>query len=379
MTDTLARTVRRAQSGFTLAELLLASVLGAMLLSALAISTFGFASALDHMEEEAGINDDADPVLRRLTKEIREAFWVQHPEPGRLVLADANGALTEYFVQDGALWVERPNGDTGVIYTGFTDFFMESASMQRKREGVPVSADGIFYAASEAGVPVALVIDGADEAQEAFALGFVAPAVPSDIPGQAPDEEQVLSVQASAFDLPIAYADLWGNETVTFKLYEGWAPGKAKPYGSLLAVVTLDGDDLPAAVSDGSGGWLPPVGLATISLSEALEPGVGYTLQVEVAGHNQLVMSAVPVASLDGHDEVALLTGGSWVVQSAVVPFNVKGPWSKTSTVVQDVISMVTLTAYPEDRPLQQRSAAVLSQALTEDPWLGIVPGESAP
>jgi hypothetical protein len=376
MTDTLARSARRAQSGFTLAELLLAAGLGAMLLSALAVSTFGFASALDHMEEEAGINDDADPVLRRLTKEIREAFLVEQPEPKLLVLTDANGAPTEYYVEDEALWVKRPNGDTGVIYTDFVDFNMESMTMPRKREGDPVSADGIFYAASATGAALALVASGSSQA---IALGFVAPAVPADVPGQAAAEEQVLSAQVSAFDLPIAFVDATGNETVTFELYEGWAPGKAKPYGSVLAVVTLDGDDLPEAQPNGSGGWLPPSGLSTISLSEALEPGVGYTLVCKVSGTNSIVMNAVAVASTADKDEVALLSGGSWVAQSAVVPFNVKGPWSKTSTEVQDVISMVTLTAYPEDRPLQQRSAAVLSQALTEDPWLGIVPGESAP
>jgi prepilin-type N-terminal cleavage/methylation domain-containing protein len=377
MTDTHARPARRAQSGFTLAELLLASVLGAMLLSALAVSTFGFASALDHMEEEAGIGDDADPVLRRLTKEVREAFWVEHPEPARLVLADANGALTEYFVSDGALWVERPNGDTGKIYTGFDAFTIDSQSMQRKREGDPVSSDGIFYAASAAGTAVSLVVAGGST--QALALGFVAPAVPADVPGQAASQEQVLSAQVAAFDLPVAFADISGNETVTFELYEGWAPGKARPYQNALAVVTVDGDDLPQAVSNGSGGWVPPAALATVSMSKVLEPGVGYTLVCKVSGSNKLVMKGVAVASTAGYDEVALLSAGSWVLQSAVVPFNVKGPWSKTSTEVQDVISMVTLTAYPTDRPLQQRSAAVLSQALTEDPWLGIVPGEPAP
>ncbi|MBM3984882.1 MAG: prepilin-type N-terminal cleavage/methylation domain-containing protein [Planctomycetes bacterium] len=374
MTDTLARAVRRAQSGFTLAELLLASVLGAMLLSALAVSTFGFASALDHMEEEAGINSDADPVLRRLTKEVREAFWVEHPEPKRLVLADANGALTEYFVQDGGLWVERPNGDTGVIYNGFEDFTIESTTMQRKREGASVSADGIFYAASAAGSAIPLVSTGSSQA---LALGFVAPAVPADIPGEAAGEEQVLAVHVSAFDLPIAFVDATGNETVTFELYEGWAPGKARPYANALEVVTLAGDDLPVAQPNGSGGWLPPASLISISMSQALEPGVGYTLLCKVAGTNSIVLKAV--ASTAGMDEVSLLDSDSWSVQSAVVPFNVKGPWSKTSTEVRDVINMVTLTAYPQDRPLQQRSAAVLSQALTKDPWLGIVPGESAP
>ena len=92
-----------------------------------------------------------------------------------------------------------------------------------------------------------------------------------------------------------------------------------------------------------------------------------------------MVLRQVAVSPSLAHDEVAKLSGSAWGVQASVVPFDVKGPWTKTSTLDYDVINLVTLTAWPTDRPLQQRSAAVLSQALTEDPWLGVVPGEIAP
>src|SRR5262245_33105900 len=78
-----------ARAGFTLAEVLLASVLGALLLTALAVNTFGFTMNLDALEEKAGVkeNPDPDPVLRRMTKDIREAYWAEMPSANELDLA----------------------------------------------------------------------------------------------------------------------------------------------------------------------------------------------------------------------------------------------------------------------------------------------------
>jgi len=374
MTDTRVLPVRARQSGFTLAELLLASMLGAMLLSSLAVTTFGFAHTLDYMEDEAGVNVDADPVLRRVTKEIREAWWVEHPEVDVLEIADANGAITTYSVLGDEFWVQRPNGDAGVLYGDFQDFTIESQTVERKREGPAVAMDGKFYQASAGGTATVLVAQGPD----AIALGFVAPAVPDDVPDVAADEEQILSVTSSTFVLPLTHYDTTGTKKVSFEIYESWAPGKARPLGSVLATATVNGTSLPAAVPSGSS-YQVPVAVSVVSLSHALEPGVGYTLVIRPLGTNKVVLKALPsVPSID-IDEVAKLSGTSWLQQAVVVPFDVRGPWTKTSTETYNVVSMVTLTAYPIDRPLQARSAAVLSQAVTEDPWLGVVPGEVAP
>lgn len=376
MTDLVAPPVRRAQAGFTLAELLLASVLGAMLLTALAVSTFGFTHTLDYMEDKAGMTDDADPVLRRITKEIREAWWVEQPSEKKLQVADANGDVTEYFIEDAKLWVKRPNGDTGFIYSDFADFTIESSTMPRKREGPVVNMDGIFSLASTSGTASTLVASGASG--EAIALAFVAPAVPGDVPGAAAEDEEVKSVQASIFDIPLSYVHLTGTNSVNFQLYESWAPGKAKPDGSSLASTNVSGSSLPAAVASG-GGWAVPTTVVAVSLSKPLDPGTGYTLVITPQGNNKVVVKKVDGAPAWDEDEVAKLSGGSWVVQSCKVPFDVKGPWTKTSTLNYDVVSLVTLTAWPTNNPLQQRSAAVLSQVMTDDPWLGVVPGEIAP
>jgi hypothetical protein len=368
---------RSSQAGFTLAETLLSSVLGALMLTSLALTTFSFTHTLDYMEDAAGVNGDADPVLRRMTKEIREAWYVEMPNADTLDIFDDQGLKTQYAVKEGtSLWVKRPNGDEGKIYGPFIDFTMDPSFVERKREGSPVNHDGIFYAASTTGTALTLVAAGSNEG---LALAFTAPQIPGDVPGQAAATEQVTDVAMSAIDLPIAWFNGTGTKKVDIALYEGWAPGKARPYSDPKASVTLDATGFPAAVF-ASGQWQVPSTTTAISLSATLQPGVGYTLIVKPQGNtNKIVMKAIPVVPSVNFDEVAKLSGGSWIAQPYVVPFDVKGPWTATSTEVTQAISMITLTAYPTDRPLQQRSAAVLTQCLTSDPWLGVVPGEVAP
>ena len=142
--------------------------------------------------------------------------------------------------------------------------------------------------------------------------------------------------------------------------------------------MNLVGTALPEA-NKTDGIWDVPTATVPIAINKALTPGVGYTLVFTVNGDNKLVFKALPVMPSIDYDETASrpYPGAAWTTEPYVVPFSVRGPWARTSTVEQQVISMVTLTAYPLDRPLQQRSAAVLSQVFTTDPWLGVVPGET--
>jgi prepilin-type N-terminal cleavage/methylation domain-containing protein len=376
MTDHSTFASLRARSGFTLPELLLASVLGAMLLSALAVTTFGFTRTLDYMEDEAGVGNDADPVLRRITKEIRESWWVEQPTSTKIEVADANGELTEYFIEDGGLWVKRPNGDTGMIYTDFVDFTIDNQMMERKREGPQVTTDGVFYQATASGTAGTIFADG--DAGESLALAFTAPGMPSEVPGVAAMDEELTSVDAAVFDIPLTYKQISGSNYVTFSIHESWGHGKAKPYGSAIASVTVGGGSLPPASTSG-GSWVVPSSNVAISLSEPLEVGTGYTLVITPLGQNIVVLQKFNVSASVDVDEVAKHNGSAWAPQAVTVPFAVRGPWTRTSTITHNVVTMVTLTAYPTNRPLQQRSAAILSQALTMDPWLGVVPGEIAP
>ena len=375
MTPFLPAPASRARAGFTLPELLLASTLGAMLLTALAVTTFGFANNLHYLEVEAGVNSDADPVLRRMTREVREAWYVEQPSAQALDIHDPEGGVTKYWVDDGELWIERPSGDSGVVYDKFQDFTIQSLYTVRKREGPLVSSDGTWYSAKQPVAAPGSIVKGQGSS---FALGFVAPVLPADIPGQAALEEEVVSVSISVVEVPIAWYHESEGNSLTVSLYESWAPGAAEPYGAALASVNVVGSALPLAHKTGEV-WDVPTTSVPISLNAALTPGVGYAVVFTVFGNNKLVLKGLPVTPSVDYDETASkpYSSSNWTTQPYVVPFSARGPWARTSTIEQQVISMVTMTAYPFDRPLQQRSAAVLSQVFTTDPWLGVVPGET--
>jgi prepilin-type N-terminal cleavage/methylation domain-containing protein len=367
------------QAGFTLPELLLASVLGAMLLTSLAVTTYGYTRNLDHMEEEAGIaGQDPDPALRLITRDIREAWWVEQVADNHIKLADTEGSFTEYYTEGSALMVKRPNGDEGVMYEPFESIMMEATYMDRYREGPSESHDGVWYSTLDAaGAPGTLSIASG----ESMALAFTAPVLPGDVPGEDEASEQIVSVQTSVFSLPLAYMAGATEKKVTFTLYESWAPGRAKPTGSSLANTVIDGALIPAASMSG-GVYAVPGQMLPVSLSAALKPGVGYTLVISTLGSgNTVVVKKLEQVAFPDDQVAKKASGGSspFVEQMSIVPFSVSGPWSTTTTVVTPVISMVSITIIPLQRPTQQRSAVVLSQCMTDDPWMGVVPGESAP
>jgi type II secretory pathway pseudopilin PulG len=366
----------RTSRGFTLAELLLASILGAMLLTALAVSTFGFTANLEHLEAKAGVGSDIDPVLRRMTREIREAWLVEHPEPQRLRLTDPDGAVTEYFVDDGNLKVTRPNGDEGVVYVGLEQFSIESGQTPRKREGPVLDHDGAWFARPAGASPVAYTVpvDGA------LALGFVAPSASQDVAGLVLADEQVTSVASSIVELPLAWVNGTAQHQLKVEIYESWAPGKAKPYGTPVATLTVPGSSIPQATG-GAGGYDVPVAMVPLALPASLTPGTGYTIVAKVLGNSQIVTQASIAMPGPLDDEIAVQTtaGGNYLVQAMTVPFNVKGAYHTTSTVESTAINRVSLSVTPTGKQSQQRSASVLGQAYTDDPWLGTVAGEIAP
>ncbi|MHC5209534.1 MAG: hypothetical protein ACYTG2_02305 [Planctomycetota bacterium] len=379
MTHTPPRTsspAARATRGFTLAELLLASVLGAMLLTSLAVSTYGFTSNLDYLEAKAGVGTDIDPVLRRMTREIREAWYVEHPEPQRLRLTHPDGSVTEYYVDGRDLVVKRPNGDEGVVYEGLDDFTIETADTLRKREGPTANRDGAWVAKPVGATPIAYTVP----VEGALALGFVAPAASEDVPGLGVTEEQVTSVASSVVELPIAWVNGTAQHQLQLDLHESWAPGKAKPDGTPLATLTVPGSSIPQAIPDANS-YQVPTAMVPLTLPASLTPGTGYTLVARVLGNSQLVTQASITAPNLLADEVAVqpTAGANYVVQSMSVPFNVKGAYQTTSTVESTVVNRVSLTVTHAGKQAQQRSASVLSQAYTNDPWLGTVPGETAP
>jgi prepilin-type N-terminal cleavage/methylation domain-containing protein len=370
------RPAARASSGFTLPEMLLASVLGALLLTSVAVSTYGFTVNLDYLETKAGVGSGIDPVLRRMTRDIREAWWVEKTGPSALRIAAPDGALTEYYLSGGDLYLKRPNGDVGAIYKGLDALTLDVAEVPRKREATPVDSDGVWHDTGAAAVPVAIAVP----ATGALALGFMAPAIPADLPAASTADEQILQVSASVISVPVAFVSGSGSKQFTAELYESWAPGRGRPTGTALASVTLPRSALPAATSSG-GSWVVPSTNVSLSLPASLTPGVGYTLVMSASGSSQIVVKGGSLVPPADADEVVMKStlSGSYVAQPAMVPFTIQGQYRTTATNEQQVVNRVSLTAYPTGEQPQHRSASILSQSYTLDPWLGVVPGELAP
>jgi len=367
-------------AGFTLAELLLASVLGAMLLTALAVSTFGFTSNLEYHEAQAGINDDSDPILRRITRDVREAWWITLESSNHIEIADPDGAITEYYLSGSDLMIKRPNGDTGVLLTDIDSLDISSTVADRHREGGLVDYDTVWYTrTATSGTPIALKTSLYEE----VSVGFVAPADGGDIPGLTGNDEQVASVSASIVQLPIAWIPGSGPHQFELSIFESRGPGSAKPTGSALKVVSLPGASLPQAVAidEDAGIYEVPLTMVPFSIPEGLEPGVGYMLQLDPQGDSEIVVQADPVFPDPSADDVALgdYYSGAWTVQPLLVPVTISGPFSLTSTDTQSVITRLTFNLTVSGQATQTRSAAILSQVITDNEWLGSVPGESGP
>jgi hypothetical protein len=64
---------------------------------------------------------------------------------------------------------------------------------------------------------------------------------------------------------------------------------------------------------------------------------------------------------------------------SGVVPFSIHGDSTTTATLAQDVVRSVEISLDPSDGPLRTSTVVVHSQVMAEDPWLGVIPGETAP
>ncbi len=370
---------RRAAAGFTLAEVLLASILGAMLLTALTFSTMGFADVLTDLEAKAGVTKELDPVLRSVTRDIREAHWAEIVGSSRIKLADHTGALTEYYWddQDKLLRVLRPNGDDGPVFDAAEAATFTVQWLDRHREGSPVNWDGTWYAASlPSSFDMAVEIPSGAE----LAMGFIAPVDDSQAIGAGSSGERFLDVGLGVMRMPVAWVPGSGAHNMTVTIYESWAPGSAKPLDTSLGSVTVAGSDLPAAVWDASESeWLEPdmvsIGLSTLSLT--LEPGASYTAVVSAGGDAQLVVTAHPFMKTYAHDDVAIKPlSGAFVDQPLIVPLEMSGNSQMSSTSVIPVIELISISVTPLNRASQTRSAALLSQAVSSDPWLGVVPGE---
>lgn len=372
----------RRQAGFTLVETLISGVLGAMLLGAVAMASFEFALGVNHLETKAGINSDEDTAMRQLTRDIREAWYAQQVSTSHIQLANPDENFIEYYYEDSQLKLRRPNGDVGTVAWDVTSVTFAPSYITRYREGTTSSHFGAWYEREKHGFDTNLTVESGD----ALALAFVVPYHDEDLPGVSGDDEHLSSAQLDVLSIPIAFIPGTNPESAVVEVFATRGPGSAEPVGDALGSVTIDGATLPQAVWDsGDGDWeevdddtYPLLDLST--LAAELTPGDSYTLRLSPTGDAELLVLIHPGAKSSDDDDVSYQTaGGSYVELPLDVAMTLSGDYDLSTTVEHEVIASFTVTLDLEGKPTQTRSASLLSQALSDDPWFGVVPGDTPP
>jgi len=371
----------RGMRGFSLPEILATGVIGALLLTALAYATTEFAVGVGHMEKKAGIDDGEDMVLRLLTRDIREAWWAEVPDTHTIELADPEGNITRYYLEDGSLKVLKPNGDMGDLLSDLTTFDVEALTVDRYREGEPSTYTGDWYTrAMPAGLSFALEVPEHGK----LSLGFQAPVKDSELPGGGvPTPEELILIHAQQISLKLAWIQDDSDDDLLVQLFESSGPGSGLPQGDAIGSISIDGSALPDAVAVG-GSWAEPTATVTLNISGIapyIEEGVGYAVVLNPEGSSRIVLSAKAEMPSVDRDDIMLKDnwGEDYVSLPLAVPFTLSGQYMLTGTIVTPVVSTISMTLIPESGQIQTRSATLLGQSVSDDPWAGVVPGELAP
>lgn len=383
---TCARTDKAVRcSGFTLPELLIAAVLGATLLTAVGSAVGGMTDTVAFLESDT--SDAYSKALARITRDVRYAWWVDTPSPTQLRVADNSNRVTEYFAVGNSLLVRLPSGDEGSVVTGIDSVRFVTDTVQRLREASTRAVSGSIYtlaapATAEGGLKL--------QAGNQLALGFIVSshAGAGSVAGV---DESVLSLAPTRLDLRVARVTASG--TLRVDIYPARAPDDARPVPGATSLggfdVALSG--LPAAVVLVPGARGDPtlaiyaapaatMPLAVPPFASLLSPGTGYTVVLTVGTGSMAVIAGYEsVTGARSDTQFRSSSAASWAALAGVIPFALSGDKRLTSTSAYTVASAVHATLDPTVGAAHTSSAPNYCQTLASDPWLGVVPGETAP
>ncbi|HYN64196.1 MAG TPA: prepilin-type N-terminal cleavage/methylation domain-containing protein [Candidatus Limnocylindrales bacterium] len=376
---------RRRLRGFTLPELMLAATLGAALLASVASAVGSMTQTVAYLESDS--TDAYDKALARITRDVRYAWWVDTPSATQLRVADNANRVTEYYRVGNSLLVRLPSGDEGAVVTGLDSVGFATDSVQRLREGTVRTVSGTIY--TQAAPPT---IDGGQRMLPGnqLALGFTV-ASNAGAGSVAGVNEGLLSFTPTRFDLRVARATATGLMRVDF--YPARAPGDSRPrpgaaslggfdvalVGLPAATTLIPGPlgDITQAIYAAPTAMVP---LAVPAFSSPLSPGTSYTIVLTVRAGSMTVVAG-HLSTTGARSDMQFRNNGaaSWTALAGVFPFVVSGDERLTATSGYTVASAVHATLDPTVGDPRNSSAPVYSQMLATDPWLGVVPGESAP
>lgn len=196
---------RPAPAGFTVLELLVGAAAGALILAALARSLAVFGQHVELVRGDSGTSpDDAVALMCDLT---RHAWWVDDPQPDRLELTDASGALTVFALEGSALRVVRPSGAEGVLLSGVEGFSVSTETVARLRDAEPLHDERTWWAADVSGIdPDASPDLLMAESGLPVALGFtMSSAVPESYDALPEVDEHALYAALGSLVVPLSY------------------------------------------------------------------------------------------------------------------------------------------------------------------------------
>jgi len=375
----------QSELGFTLPELLIAAILGATLLTAVGSAVGSMTDTVAYLESDS--TDAYAKALARITRDVRYAWWVDTPSATQLRVADNANRVTEYFAVGNSLLVRLPSGDEGSVVTGLDSVSFVTDALQRLREASVRTVSGTIYT-----LPAPPTADGGLKLLPGYqlALGYTvaSDAGPGNVSGV---DESVLSFVPTRLDLRIARVTATGILHVDF--YPARAPDDARPrpgaaslgsfdiaVAGLPASVTLVPGlhgDITAAIYAAPAVTIP---LAVPSFANQLEPGTSYAVVVTVrAGTMSVVAGHVSPTGVRNDMQYRTSSAVAWGALNGVVPFTLSGDKCLTATSAYSVASAVHATLDPTVGAAHTSSAPNYCQTLASDPWLGVVPGETAP
>jgi prepilin-type N-terminal cleavage/methylation domain-containing protein len=431
MNPTAAHPAERTRArGFSLIELLLATVLGSMLLIALANSARIFGEQVTHVQDAADAR--LEQALVAVTDSVSAAWTVERSSATRLLVADALGRTTILEQQGSTLRVTRPSGASGVLLDNVASVSFDAQSTRRYVEAPPLVGYAAFWSQPPpAGTPTTLTI----RAGESVAIGFSIPAdAPPTVDTLAEVAEQCLDVTFDRMVIALSFFDgspkefchlhapgpphssnhSSGSTSLAVDVYEARAPGDARPWGSALGTVGVPTVALPAATYK----WLnmatltdvtppevinPPAGVAwgwwadnaqvqlvvdeapaidvpvdLVPLGTTIQPGRAYTLVLRVSGVDYVNIEAYPLGSTAGSNVATRTTPtGAFTTQPLAIPLRLEGVRRWSQTTAHDAVSRVTTTIVLQDGTRVSGSAGVLAQTAVADAWSGPVPGST--
>ncbi len=415
-------------AGFSLVELLVATALGSLLMTALVLAADLFGQQVEAVHEET--DHSLEEALFSVTEAVRHGWTVEREALDQLAVHDPYGRTTRFLLDAGSLQVQRPSGASGALLTGVADLAFGIDTMPRYREDDPVTLGGTLWSSQGTSVPGtggALSIHTLDQPGAAVSLGFTLDTdAPSSVQTVTGVDEQLLEATPAELFMVLSRVDATGPAfchvhavhvdphtcffeapTVRFALHEARAPGDPRPDGPALASFVLGTSSLPTDAHQ----WIdtvsgqpvvPPAGpdlawweshpevqLAVASqasastlvdlsaLASGVEPGRAYAVVVTNLGHDliRLQSRALPAAE---PTTVATRSadGEPFSAAALIVPRTLAGDRTFTQTLSVDVVTRVNVSMTTETGQAITGSASVIGQTTVTDPWLGAVPGQ---